>query len=142
MVFVTVTCTSAVFVSDVAVTVAVPFAAPVIVTDNPFGAMFATPVVGSTVQVTVWLVSELPLASFGVAVIVVVSDGLRSALLLLSVTKLTVAGGGGFVVPPLLPPPPQAVNEQRTITGTSLATYIYRYSTGECRFWTKTFYPE
>jgi hypothetical protein len=48
----TVTWTSAVFESEVAVTVAVPFADPLIVTEAPLGAMFATPVAGNTLQVT------------------------------------------------------------------------------------------
>ena len=48
----TVTWTSAAFVSEVAVTVAVPFAVPLIVTEAPFGVMPATPVAGNTVQVT------------------------------------------------------------------------------------------
>jgi hypothetical protein len=49
---VTVTCTSAVFESELAVTVAVPFAVPLIVTEAPFGVMFATPVAGNTDHVT------------------------------------------------------------------------------------------
>jgi len=88
--------------------------------------MLATPVVGATVQETVLPVSVFPLASFGVAVMVVVSDGLRRAVLLLSETVLTTAGGGGFVVPPpsLPPPPPHAANEQRTTRGMCRANCI------------------
>src|SRR5690348_12747300 len=52
MVEVTVTLTSAVFESEVAVTVAVPFAVPLIVTEAPLGVILATPVVGNTVHVT------------------------------------------------------------------------------------------
>ena len=48
----TVTWTSAVFVSEVAVTVAVPFAVPLIDTELPLGVMLATPVAGDTVHVT------------------------------------------------------------------------------------------
>src|SRR3954471_13221675 len=52
-VFVTVMCASAVFCSIVAVTVAVPLAFAVTVTEAPLGVMLATPVVGATVQETV-----------------------------------------------------------------------------------------
>jgi hypothetical protein len=117
-VFVTVICASAVFCSTFAVTVAVPLAVAVTVTDEPFAVRFATPDVGLTVQDTVLPESEFPLASFGVAVMVVVSLGLSRAVLLESETLLTAAGGGGFVVPPppSLPPPPHATNEQRRTT--------------------------
>jgi|SRR5919112_2022667 hypothetical protein len=49
---VTVTWTSADFESEVAVTVAVPLAVPLMITEAPLGVMFATPVVGATVHVT------------------------------------------------------------------------------------------
>jgi hypothetical protein len=90
----------------------------VIVTDEPLAEMFATPVAGRTVHVTVRPESEFPFTSFGVAVMVVVSEGRRTAVLLLSETLFTTAGGGGFVVPPLSLLPPHAAKEQRTTAGT------------------------
>ena len=89
----------------------------VIVTAEPLGVIVATPEEGSTVQATVLPAIEFPLASLGVAVMVVDSVGLSSALLRLSDTLLTVGAGGGFVVPPSPPLPPHAAKELRTRTG-------------------------
>jgi hypothetical protein len=99
----------AVFVSEVAVTVAEPGARPLNVTLLP------VPVTESIVG---WLlthaivrpVSVFPDASFRVAVRVAVCWRFREAGADDSVTVATGAGGGGFV-PPSLPPPPQAAEE-------------------------------
>jgi hypothetical protein len=110
--------------STVAVTCACPFATAVTVTDAPLGAIVAT-LVGVTVQLTVRPESVFPLASFGVAVIDVVSVGLSTACVWLSDTELTAAGGGGFVdPPPLLLPPHAPTNAQTQIVMTNRATPI------------------
>jgi hypothetical protein len=71
-------------------------------------------------QVKVFPLIVFPLASLAVALIVVVSVGLRRTVDLLRTTVLTVTGGG--FVPPLSPPlPPQAMTGQSTIVSTSFA---------------------